>query len=289
METFELRYFLMAAQLQSINKAATELAISAPAISKAIKRLEEELGVNLFERVGRNVVLSSNGKQLQKDINRIMGDLDDVKAKFKPKDYHLGISLVGTEFGFTAFVNEIIATLDVHKVKHIMNLKIGYSSREVERIVADGEAHLGLITRPPSSGFKKIKLGEYGSKVYLGRKHPLFKLAEKNHKIDIQSVLKHDFASFSGAVFSEVDQINHSVDGWRDDKFKRVVALKSDSIVAVLDLTEAGRYLSYLPTALAKTRDIVPLHIVGCPYQCSTGVYLIANKSSEYSWLTAFF
>lgn len=289
METFELRYFLKAAELQSVNKAASKLSISAPAISKAIKRLEEELGVNLFERVGRNVVLSANGKQLQKDISRILGDLDEIKAKYKPTDHHLGISLVGTEFGLSAFGSEIIANLDFQQIKHSMNLKVEYSSKEVERAVADGEAHIGLITRSPSSGFKKNKLGGFNSRVYAGGTHPLFESAQKHQKIDIQSVLKYDFASFSGAVFSEIEQINKSVDGWRDDKFKRRVSLKSDSIEATLRLTEAGRYLCYLPIPLAKNRDVLPLDIVGCPYQCTTEVYLIANKDSEYNWLSSLF
>jgi len=289
METFELRYFLMAAELESVNKAADQLSVSSPAISKAIKRLEEELGVNLFERIGRNIVLSAYGKQLQKDVSRILGDLDDIKSNFKPTEYHLGISLIGTEFGLSAFGNEIISSLDSRKIKYSMNLKMGASSKEVERSIADGEAQLGITANLPSAGFKKRKLGEYNSRIFVGREHPLFKYAKKNQKVDIQTVLKYEFASFSGALFGEIEQIDQSVDGWRDDKFKRQVSLKSDSIEAVLRLVEQGRYLSYLPIPISKTRDLLPLDITGCPYQCKTEVFLIANKSSDYGWMASLF
>lgn len=289
METYELRYFLTAAELQSVNKAADRLAVSAPAISKAIRRLEEELGVPLFERVGRNVVLSLYGKQLQKEVSRIIGDLDDLKSKFKPTEYHLGISLIGTEFGLSAFASEIIQTLDSRKIQYSMNLKMGPSSKHIERSVLDGEAHLGIITRPPSSGLKKVKMGEYHSKVYVGSGHPLFKDAKKKQAVPIEEVLRCEFASFLETVFSEAEKINQSVDGWRDDKFRRKIAVKSESIETVLKLVERGKYLCYLPTPLTKGREVLPLQITGCPYQCVTEVFLIASNVSEFSWMSSLF
>lgn len=289
METFELRYFLSAAELQSVNKAADRLSVSAPAVSRAIKRLEDELGVPLFERVGRNIVLSVYGKQLQKEVSRIVGDLDDLKSKFKPTEYHLGISLIGTEFGLSAFASDIMQTLDSRKIQYSMNLKMGPNSKHIERAVLDGEAHLGIITRSPSSGFKKVKMGEYHSRVYVGVEHPLFEFAKKKQAVSIEEVIQYEFASFLETVFSEAEKINQSVDGWRDDKFRRKIAVKSESVETVLRLVEAGKYLCYLPTPLTKSRELLPLEVTGCPYQCVTEVFLIASNVSEFSWMSSFF
>ena len=64
MDINQLLYFQKVAELQHMTKAAEELNISQAALSQAIRSLERELGVQLFERVGRNIALSAiNGLQ----------------------------------------------------------------------------------------------------------------------------------------------------------------------------------------------------------------------------------
>ena len=64
-----LKYFAELAKVQHYGKAAKILNISQPGLSHAIKTLEEECGVPLFQREGRNVSLSSYGKELMKDVD----------------------------------------------------------------------------------------------------------------------------------------------------------------------------------------------------------------------------
>jgi len=61
-----LQCFLETARLQSVGKAAQNLAISQPAVSKTLRELENELGVKLFERNGRNIRLSAYGEVFQR-------------------------------------------------------------------------------------------------------------------------------------------------------------------------------------------------------------------------------
>ncbi len=58
MELWQLRYFTLVAELQSIARASAHLQIAAPAISRTIKSLEDELGTRLFDRDGRGMHLS---------------------------------------------------------------------------------------------------------------------------------------------------------------------------------------------------------------------------------------
>lgn len=67
-----LRYFVELAKIQHYGKAAKILNISQPGLSHAIKTLEEEYGVPLFQKEGRNVSLSSYGKELMKDAEEIL-------------------------------------------------------------------------------------------------------------------------------------------------------------------------------------------------------------------------
>ncbi|MCL6632141.1 MAG: LysR family transcriptional regulator [Alicyclobacillus herbarius] len=53
MEWFQLHYFRTVCRTQSLTKAAAELSITQPALNRAIAKLEDELGVPLFERTSR--------------------------------------------------------------------------------------------------------------------------------------------------------------------------------------------------------------------------------------------
>ena len=62
MELTQLKYFLEAAKTENLSQAARDLHISQPSLSKAIQKLEEELGAPLFQRDGRKLRLNQNGK-----------------------------------------------------------------------------------------------------------------------------------------------------------------------------------------------------------------------------------
>ncbi len=62
MEIYPLLYFKTIAQTGNLTQAAEQLMISPPALSNALKRLERNLGVDLFDRVGRNLVLNRYGQ-----------------------------------------------------------------------------------------------------------------------------------------------------------------------------------------------------------------------------------
>ena len=61
MELQQLRYFDEVARTQHVTNSAKKLNVAQPALTQSIRRLERELGVTLFERVGRNVRLTWGG------------------------------------------------------------------------------------------------------------------------------------------------------------------------------------------------------------------------------------
>ena len=62
MELREIRTFLQIAQKQSFSKAAEALGYSQAAVTVQIKQLEEELGIHLFDRLGKKTVLTHHGE-----------------------------------------------------------------------------------------------------------------------------------------------------------------------------------------------------------------------------------
>ena len=79
MDLRRLRTFVAVAELGTVSKAAVHLRIGQPALSRQIGDLQQELGLTLFDRVGRGLVLTAEGKQLLADCRRVMTDLDAVR------------------------------------------------------------------------------------------------------------------------------------------------------------------------------------------------------------------
>lgn len=83
MELMQIRYFLEAARTKHMTNSAKNLHITQPALTQAIRRLESDLGVPLFAAKGRNVVLTEYGKYLQKKLEPLMAQIDDIPGQLK--------------------------------------------------------------------------------------------------------------------------------------------------------------------------------------------------------------
>lgn len=81
MEFDQLRYFLRVAERQNFTRAAEDLAISQPALSRSIQKLEEELGQPVLERKTRLVALTEAGLLLQSRARQVLTILEDTKAE----------------------------------------------------------------------------------------------------------------------------------------------------------------------------------------------------------------
>lgn len=81
MELDQLRYFLQAAERGNFTRAAEDLAISQPALSRSIQKLEEEVGQPVFERKTRSVSLTDAGTLLQARAQQVFSILEDTKAE----------------------------------------------------------------------------------------------------------------------------------------------------------------------------------------------------------------
>lgn len=107
MTLLHLRYFCVVAKHESISKAAEELMVSQPALSKVIRSLEEELGCPLFVRNGRNMTLNQEGIIFYESVSRSLSILDDavntVSSQLSSKEIHICINVADL------FMDDVIA------------------------------------------------------------------------------------------------------------------------------------------------------------------------------------
>ena len=88
MELRQLRYFLRVADFKSFSRAALAVRIAQPALSRHIRKLEEEMGVALFYRDGRGAVLTEQGQRYYEKVTDILQQLDQAGAELQ-SDYDM--------------------------------------------------------------------------------------------------------------------------------------------------------------------------------------------------------
>lgn len=77
MELLQLKYFKAAAELENFSAVAEKYYVPQPSISATIKKLENELGVQLFDRNGKRITLNSNGKIFYEKVAAALNSIDD--------------------------------------------------------------------------------------------------------------------------------------------------------------------------------------------------------------------
>ncbi len=78
----QLQYFVAVAEQGSVTRAAQNLSISQSSITEAIKELETDLGVELFDRHPRGLAITHNGHQFLRHATKILADVSDARRSF---------------------------------------------------------------------------------------------------------------------------------------------------------------------------------------------------------------
>lgn len=145
-----LRIFMKVAEKGSITEAAEELYISQPAVSKAVKNLEDELCVRLFIRDKRaGLTLTSVGRKILSSAYRMADAENHIYQYAYMENHYLGGSLrIGTAPIFTTCV--LSGLLPEYK-KQYPDIKIELSegsSGEIRKMVEEHQVDLGIIFSP---------------------------------------------------------------------------------------------------------------------------------------------
>lgn len=174
MEISQLRYFLELCRLGSMSKAAASLNISTQGISVAIRRLESELGVELFFRGSKGVILTETGKSVRNEAESIIRHLDRINevctARVSGK---IDISVVITTGRFGKLPPSLQTLLTTPPEDFCVNVGNHYSTSCVD-MVYNNEALFGLVYGECDSAMFKTNLLEKVEQVFIvNNRHPL--------------------------------------------------------------------------------------------------------------------
>ncbi len=122
MELYQLRSFAAVAELGHLTRAADRLHVSQPAVSAQIKALEDELGVALFERVATGMVLTSAGRKLLPEAQKVVSAAQMLRSRARAiQGKVVGLAKVGTvsDPGFVRVGDFLSQALDAHPLLEI--------------------------------------------------------------------------------------------------------------------------------------------------------------------------
>ena len=143
------RIFYTVANTGNISKAAKELYISQPAISKSIQKLEESVGCKLFSRSSRGVVLTDEGKLLYEHVSEAFETLTMGEEKLK-RSIELGVGHLKIGGSSTLCKYLLLPYLKefIRQNPHISISISCQSTNDTLKLLEDNKIDIGLIGKP---------------------------------------------------------------------------------------------------------------------------------------------
>jgi DNA-binding transcriptional LysR family regulator len=272
MDTNRLRYFCVVTRTGSLRQAATLLRLSSPALSKAMRLLEEEIGFPLLVPVGRGIAVTDQGRKLAEAAEPLLRSLDDlaagrISAGKDTERLRIGSFEVFTTYFLGRVAQEVFPdrALDVHELL----------PGALESALEASEIDLGITYLPiPSAGLEHMKVCDIEMGIF-GSKEPEGALTDWPFAVPL-------------APRSSTPTKAQGIDGWPDDRIPRLQAYRVGMMETALDLCRRGLAVAYLPSfvvelhnrtqvAAARLRKFAPPRGLGQQLQ---SVYLVRRKTS---------
>jgi DNA-binding transcriptional LysR family regulator len=149
-ELSELRVFLRVAAERSFSRAATKLHRTQPAVSQAVRRLEESVGERLFDRATKDASLTDAGRLLRDYAERVLHLTEEAESAVRDlRDLRRGRVLIGANEASVYVVLPLIARFrEKHPLVHIDVRRV--RARQIGAEVTNGTLDFGVLTFQPA-------------------------------------------------------------------------------------------------------------------------------------------
>ncbi|MBQ8896542.1 MAG: LysR family transcriptional regulator [Clostridia bacterium] len=144
MNIFHMKYAVEVARLGSINKASETLGMAQPNISRAIKELESDLGITIFDRSAKGMMLTPEGKEFITRAKNILGQLDNLESMFRegiPSKQRFSVSAPRAAYIVEAFAS-FTHGIDGDSAEIVFDETATYNT--IKKVIAS-DCKLGII------------------------------------------------------------------------------------------------------------------------------------------------
>lgn len=247
MELDQLRHFLKVAELGAFTRAANEIGLSQPALSRSIARLEEELGQPVLERQTRQVVLTRSGERLRVKAQQILQLVDEARAEISDDDatgqVRVGAIPTIAPYFLPGLLKSFVAirpraTIVVHED----------TTGQLLSKVSDGEIDVAILAQPIQAKYLDLEdLFEEELLLTMSVDHPLCRKPQ---------VRISDIESLPFVLLGEAHCLTDNVLSFcRQKAFHPVSVERTSQLATVQELVSLNHGVSLVP-AMARRLDL---------------------------------
>lgn len=247
MDIKHLYYFIAVAEELHFSKAAKRLNIAQPPLSQQIRNLENELGVELFNRSKRHVELTVAGEILKKNTYNIIEEINKVQEEVKyVYDGKKGVLKVGFTGSVTFdLLPKLIKTYEVEYPNINIQLRQLTTSDQIAAL-KEGSIDLGILVTPINEDdLTSINLYQERFIAILPKDHPL---VLKNHPLTAEELVQYPLIvppRMAGAVYH--DSI---LSFFRDYGLTPKIAHEVEELQTIVSLTSFDLGIALLPASM---------------------------------------
>ncbi len=242
METLRLRQFKTVVDLGGLRKASEILHISSGGLSKSLKVLENDLGVELFSIQGRGLELTEEGRGLYERVPLILKAIDDLKDLHKPNSISgKMIRLVSFEVFTVHFLSRLIKSMPKDSNFEVREEVPG----RMEGLIANGDSDFGISYFPVAhAGVDFVKVGKIRMGIFGLQKH--------------WQDTAFDKLPFVAPIFPIQGMPSgvKGLDGWPDHTYNRLVRFRVELLQTAIELSLQGLAVVFLPDFVAKQTNL---------------------------------
>jgi DNA-binding transcriptional LysR family regulator len=251
MDLRQLRTFVTVAEQGTVSRAALRLHVAQPALSRQISHLEQELGVKLFDRVRRRLVLTGEGEQLLGDCRTLLGAVGSLSER--AQQLRRGDSGVLRVAATPQMIDGVFSTVLHRFARECPKVQVKLTEAAGLPMLAmleRGEFHLGITTiralQRDSDAFDRVELPPIE---FLAASHHSVMLGKAGN-VDIAHLARHPLLLLESSFF-----VRTTFDAaCRLAGLKPNIFIESRTPHTLLALAEAGHGVAVVPSVLPTHR-----------------------------------
>jgi DNA-binding transcriptional LysR family regulator len=262
MELRHLRYFVAAAEEENVSRAALKLHVSQPGVSRQIHDLEEEIGLQLFERGAKSLRLTRAGTVFLSEARAVLRRADEAVAKARAAAGALDGEI---NIGYAPSLTVQIlppALRQFHeqcpKVRAVLH---DLSTEDMLSRLGSGQLQVALTVRPAAKllrGLHFEELARYGMRVAVSPKHSLATAST----IDLAQLAREPLVAYTRKDYPEYHTMIEKLFAAVGRKPR--IEGEHDSVTSLIAAVESGNGFALVPECLScmvgSRLKLIPLH-----------------------------
>lgn len=248
MELRHLRYFIAVAEEENVTRAASRLHVSQPALSRQVRDLEEELGVQLFERSAKAVHLTPAGKVFLEEARAVMHRAAEaVQAARNAAVSGRGELLVGYAPSLT--VRILPPTLRAFQLR-LPQVRVALndlSTGEMLTQLREGKLQIAFLVRPSRGMLRGLRFEDLTQDrmcLAVAPKHPF----ARRKSVPLAEVVREPIIGYSRRDYPEYHEFLAEL--FAPTKTKHHLAEEHDGVTSLIAAVEAGGGVALVPESV---------------------------------------